>query len=68
MKEKEAIEIASNYAKQQGYDISQYDITAKHEKGEWVVHFKGKKPVPGNFFTVYIDDKSKVVKQLFRGK
>jgi hypothetical protein len=68
MNEKEVIELASDFAEQKGYDISQYNLTAKREKREWIVRFQGKELRPGNFFTIYVDDKTKSVKQLFPGK
>lgn len=70
MNDKEAIELASSYAEQQGYNVTQYDVSVKKDKNEWLVHFQGKnegkKHPPGNFFTVYIDDK--LVLHLFPGK
>jgi hypothetical protein len=65
----EAIKLASQYAKQQGYDILQYDISAERDGDEWIVHFysKEQKPRPGDFFTIGIDS-NKSIKYLFPGK
>lgn len=72
MEKREVVELASNFAQQRGYDISQYEITAEKIDDEWEVYFQRKsevyKPRPGDFFTVCIDDKSKSIQQLFEGK
>lgn len=69
MKKIEAIKLASQYAQQRGYDILRYDILAKRDGDEWIIHFntKEQKPRPGDFFTIGIDS-NKSIKYFFPGK
>ncbi len=70
MKETEAVELASNFAQQQGYNVSQYNIRPAKKDTQWEIYFQSKinKPRPGDFFTVYIDDKSRAVQRIIYGK
>jgi hypothetical protein len=68
MTAEEAIKIAREYATRNGYDVDQYDTTGKLRDGEWHVFFKGKELLPGNFFSVFVDDESERVKELAPGK
>ncbi len=70
MKESEAIEVASGFAAQQGYDVVEYDVKAVKKSGLWELHFRRKdeKPRPGDFFTIEVDDKSGTARRIFHGK
>jgi len=60
MNEKEAIELATRFARGRGRDVDCYGVSAELDGGEWRVDFRpgGRdvKPSPGDFFTVYVDD------------
>jgi hypothetical protein len=62
MNEREAIELASRFARERGRDVECYEATAEQDGGEWRVDFRPSgqnvKPQPGDFFTVYVDDAS----------
>jgi hypothetical protein len=62
MSEKEAIGIATAYARVFGRDVDRYGPSAELEGGEWRVDFrprgKNVRPQPGDFFTVYVNDES----------
>ena len=64
----EAIEMATEYAKRHGFDTEQYDATAKWLEGEWHIFFRGRELLPGNFFSVFVDDGSGKVRELAPGK
>ena len=73
MKEADACLLASTFAKQQGYDVNLYDVSAKKGNDEWAIHFhrisdKTYKPSPGDFFTVIVDMQLQVVRRLVPGK
>jgi hypothetical protein len=59
----DAVRIAQHTAKKQGCDLSQYE---QHEAefanskggGTWFVFFEGKRKMPGNHFSVTINDKT----------
>ena len=68
MNAEETIEIASDYSKRHGYDPRQYNATTERVNNEWHVFFQGKELRPGNFFSVYIDDEERKVKELVPGK
>lgn len=64
----EAIKIARDYASRHGYDAERYEPVAKRDDGEWHVFFRGKDLLPGNFFSVYVNDASRRVRELVPGK
>jgi hypothetical protein len=64
----EVIKIAREYSLRHGYDPEQYEATAERAKDEWHVFFRGKELRPGNFFSVFVDDGSKSVRELVPGK
>jgi hypothetical protein len=70
--EEEAVGLATRFAQQQGYDASQYKIRASKPDEEWRIFFQRNgspfKPRPGDFFTVYVDDKSRSARRLVHGK
>lgn len=71
MEEKKAVELAIKFAEQKGYDTRQYNVTAKKTYNDWEIYFYRKmiyKPRPGDFFTVCIDDMSKSVRRIIKGK
>ena len=68
MTAEEAIKIAGDYATRHGYDVERYKPEAKRDDGEWHVFFRGKDLLPGNFFSVYVDDTSGKVRELVPGK
>ncbi|WP_166298048.1 hypothetical protein [Bradyrhizobium sp. 2S1] len=70
MNEEEAVRLATLYARQQGYDPGQYEIRADRRDGEWLIFFRSglARPGPGDFFTVYVDDKSRSAQRLVPGK
>ena len=68
---RQAIKAASEYANQQHYNPSQYNIKATKKGNVWEVYFQRKKeykPPPGDFFTIYIDETSGSVEQIIHGK
>lgn len=70
MKESEAVEIASSFARQQGYDTAAYSVRAVRKGELWELHFRSKdeKPRPGDFFTIQVEDKSGTVRRIVHGK
>ncbi len=71
MTEEEAVGVASTFARQKGYDTSQYNIRATKRAAQWDIYFQRKsehKPRPGDFFTVYVDDQSRAVQRIVQGK
>jgi hypothetical protein len=71
MTEREAIELASEFARARGRDTGRYKASAELSEGEWRVDFRpageNVKPRPGDFFTVYVDDGSGEAR-MFEGK
>lgn len=68
MTAQEAIKTARDYASQQGYDVERYEPEARYGDDEWHVLFRGKDLLPGNFFSVYVNDASGTVRELIPGK
>jgi len=72
MTEREAIERAAEFARDGGRDAGRYEAEAVRERGVWRVEFRPRgedaKPSPGDFFTVYVDDKSGRVRGMEDGK
>lgn len=64
----EVIKIACEYSLRHGYEPEQYEVTAELANDEWHVFFRGKELRPGNFFSVFVDDRSKNVRELVPGK
>lgn len=64
----EVIKIAREYSVRHGYDAEQYEATAERSNDEWHVFFRGKELRPGNFFSVFVDDRSQSVRELVPGK
>ena len=64
----DAIKIAREYASQHGYDVERYEPEASRSDDEWHVLFRGKELLPGNFFSVYVNDATGTVRDLFPGK
>ena len=64
----EVIKIARDYAGRHGYDVQRYEPAATRDDGEWHVFFRGKDLLPGNFFSVYVDDATGIVRDLVPGK
>ncbi len=64
----EVIKTARDYASRHGYDVERYEPVATRDQGEWHVLFRGKDLLPGNFFSVYVDDTSGTVRELVPGK
>jgi len=61
MNEKEAIELASRFARGRGRGVDCYEASAELGGGEWRVDFRpagGASPSPGDFFAVYVNDES----------
>jgi hypothetical protein len=69
MNAKEVFDVAGKCAQKEGYDITHYKAQSTKKGAEWRIDFlpKGKKPRPGDFFSVYINDQSKSAR-LVRGK
>lgn len=71
MDEVVAIEMASEVAEREGYDIQQYNVRIKRTSDGWEIHFSrkgGYKPSPGDFVTVYVDEQSESVERIVHGK
>lgn len=72
MNETEAIGLATEFARGRGRDAGRYEGEAVRERGGWRVDFRPRgedaKPSPGDFFTVYVDDKSGRVRGMEEGK
>jgi hypothetical protein len=71
MNEAEAVEVASDFAREEGYDIDRYNVEVEKAEGRWEVHFRRKsqdKPRPGDFFTVHVDEESGSVTRAIHGK
>jgi hypothetical protein len=69
MNAKEVLEVAGKFAQREGYDINQYKIRTTKKGAEWRIDFlpKAKKPRPGDFFSVYVNERSKSAR-LISGK
>lgn len=71
MKREEAIKTAIESIEREGLDTEKYDFVAKRVSEGWQIHFYRKakyRPRPGDFITVCIDGKSKLVSRILRGK
>jgi hypothetical protein len=70
MERDQVIQLASEYARREGYQAEEYDVSTKHNNDEWQVFFNSHaaKPKPGDFFTVYVNAASKSVERLVPGK
>ena len=68
MSAEEAIKIAREYASRHGRDVEQYEPEATRVDDEWHVFFRGKDLLPGNFFSVYVNDATGKVRDLIPGK
>jgi len=72
MKEREALEMARNFARDKGYDPAQYDAKVEQTNTGWEFFFRCKpenyKPHPGDFFTIGINTASRTVEKFFPGK
>ena len=71
MSEAEAVELATDYARREGYDTGRYDVDAEKKDVRWEIHFRRKsedKPRPGDFFTVHVEDESGAVQRIVPGK
>lgn len=71
MDEVVAVEMASEVAEREGYDIRQYNVRIKRTSDGWEIHFLRKseaKPSPGDFFTIYVDEQSESVQRIVHGK
>jgi hypothetical protein len=65
------VELAYRFATQKGYDRAGYKVRASKKNDEWQIFFRRSafsKARPGDFFTVYVDDKSRSVRRLVEGK
>ena len=64
MNAKEVFDVGGRFAQKEGYDINQYKTRTTKKGAEWRIDFlpKGKKPRPGDFFSVYVNDQSKSVR------
>ena len=56
----EVIQIAKRVAEREGYHLEDYrEPTARYEHdGKWSVFFDGREPMPGNHFSVEVDDRT----------
>jgi len=72
MLEKEATEIACDFARQNGLETDLYIKRPKKVAGRWDISFQriseNYKPAPGDFFDILIDDKTKEVQKIVYGK
>lgn len=71
MQQTEAITAATKFAQDRGYDPQQYDVTANKQKLLWKLDFHMKtktKPRPGDFFTIFVDDRSGAFLRIVYGK
>jgi hypothetical protein len=65
------VEIAREFARQRGYTVDDYAAKAVKVGAEWEVVFRpsaGRKPSPGDFFTVYVDANTLAATRLVPGK
>jgi len=62
------IQIATEYARQNGWQEADYEVTDVTTKGTCSVTFTGKTKRPGNHFTVYLDCKTGKVLRLIPGR
>lgn len=68
MESDKVIELAKRYAERNGYEPHAYEISAQRENSTWSVRFEGREKRPGNFLTVYIDDRTGELRDFFPGK
>ncbi len=69
MDEQVLVRIATNYAKQHGYDTDDYSVTSVLIKNGvcWIL-FQGKSGLPGDHFTVTVDISTGLASELFPGE
>jgi hypothetical protein len=66
-----AVEAAIAFARQQGYPVDDYVAKAQKDGAEWRVNFTKappQRPGPGDFFTVYVDDRTMTASRIVPGK
>ena len=63
-----AIELASVFAAEKGYDVKKYRTSSQFEENVWVIFFESSEPKLGDHFTVYVNDQTKSVKNLVPGR
>jgi hypothetical protein len=71
MNKTEAVAIAAQFARDQGYDPVLYTADVAKKASRWQIDFRRRatdKPGPGDFFTVYVNATSKSVYRLVPGK
>ncbi len=71
MDEVVAVEMASEAAEQEGYDVRQYNVRINRTSDGWAIHYLRKneaKPSPGDFFAIYVDEESESVRRIVHGK
>jgi hypothetical protein len=66
----QVIAAAQQKAQEHGYTVSEYRAHAVCEANTWTVDFSSnrEKPRPGDFFTVFIDDRTGAVVRFVTGK
>jgi hypothetical protein len=63
------VRAATEYAKKEGWNVSEYTASDVQAKGkDCSVSFAGKSKRPGDHFTVYLDCKSGAVVRLMPGR
>lgn len=70
MTNQQAIELASTFAREKGYDVARYNPQAIGKGQEWQVDFyaSDKKPRPGDFFSVLFNEQTPASMRLVPGK
>jgi hypothetical protein len=72
MDEAKLLEVAVQWAEQEGIEAGLYDLSTEEAGGKSLVHFypreQGQKPAPGDFLTISIDKQTGIVQNVFHGK
>ena len=70
MTEEEALSAARDFALKQGRDPARYKTSVMLQGTLWKIDFfsNAEKPAPGDFFSVYLDDRSGAVTRIVPGK
>jgi hypothetical protein len=70
MKTEQAIELARDFARRQQYDVASYDTKATRRGADWQIDFypTGRDARPGDFFSVYFNERTPSSMRLVPGK
>jgi hypothetical protein len=70
MTNEQVVDLARNFAREQGYDVARYDTRSIRKGHDWHVEFRPRdpKPRPGDFFSVHVNEQAPSMMRLVPGK